>query len=297
MSEEDRTTRTGFVGLGVMGEPMAGHLLAAGYPLTVFNRTPAKAERLRGLGAHVAPDLPSLAAACDVVFTMLPTSEDVERIVIGDGGLMTSLRPGALVVDMSTISPITTRRVGETLGTRGIGMIDAPVSGGDVGAVQGTLSIMAGGTADDFERALPLFRCMGRTIVHMGPAGAGQLTKAANQIVVGLVMGGVAEAIVLAERGGVTAEKLLDVLQGGLAANQVIEVKRPKYLSGTFEPGGRAELHLKDLGIALSVAREVGVILPHTALLEQLFQAMKRKGWGVEDHAGILHVIEDLSGG
>lgn len=296
MNVSNGAVRIGFVGLGVMGEPMAGHLLAAGYSLTVYNRTPARAERLRTLGAIVAPDLPTLAAASDVVFTMLPSSADVERVVVGDDGLVQSLASGSLVVDMSTISPITTRLVGETLAAVNVGMLDAPVSGGDVGAIMGTLSIMVGGDALLFERALPLFRTMGRTIVHVGPAGAGQLTKAANQIVVGILLQAIAEAIVLAERGGVTREKLLDVLRGGLAGNQAMEVKREKYLTGTFEPGGRSELHLKDLGIALDVARELGVFLPHTAVLEQLFQAMKRKGWGAEDHAGILHVVEDLSG-
>lgn len=287
--------RIGFVGLGVMGDPMAGHILAAGYPLTVYNRTPAKTERLRKLGATAAVDLPSLAAESDVIFTMLPSSADVEMVAIGADGLLESLRPGSLIVDMSTISPIATRHIGETLAARDVGMLDAPVSGGDVGAIEGTLSIMVGGTLEHFHRALPLFRTMGGTIVHVGPAGSGQLTKAANQIVVGIMLAALAEAIVLAERGGVAAERLLDVLRGGLAANQCMEVKRQKYLTRTFDPGGRSELHLKDLGIALDVAREIGVVLPHTALLEQLFQAMKQKGWGAEDHAGILWVIEELS--
>lgn len=288
--------RVGFVGLGVMGAPMAANLLKGGHRLVVYNRTPSRGEELRRQGAEIASDLRELASRCDVVFTMLPTSADVERVTVGDGGLASGLRSGSLVIDMSTISPITTRQVGEALAGLGVGMLDAPVSGGDVGAIQGTLSIMAGGTERDFERARPLFDLLGRTVVHVGPAGAGQLTKAANQIVVGLVMGAVAEAMVLAERGGVEPEKLLDVLSEGLAGNQVMVVKREKYLTRVFEPGGRSELHLKDLGIALAVARELGVVLPHTALLEQLFQAMKRKGWGNEDHSAVLKVIEDLSG-
>jgi 2-hydroxy-3-oxopropionate reductase len=174
-------------------------------------------------------------------------------------------------------------------------MLDAPVSGGDVGAVQGTLSIMVGGRASDFERARPLFAAMGKKIVHMGAIGAGQVTKAANQIVVAGVIAVVAEALVLGSREGVAPEKILDVLGGGMAGNRVMEVKRDKFLSHQFTPGFRAELHHKDLGIALATAREAGVALPVTALLDQLFLAMKRKGWGGEDDSALLRVIEDLS--
>ena len=175
-------------------------------------------------------------------------------------------------------------------------MLDAPVSGGDVGAINGTLSIMVGGEEGDFQRALPLFQAMGKTIVHVGASGAGQVTKAANQVVVALTIAAVSEALILGAKGGVAPEKILDVLGGGLAGNKVMEVKREKFLTHDFTPGFRAELHHKDLGIALSAAREYGLVLPFTALADQLYQAMRRKGWGKEDHSALLRVIEDLSG-
>jgi 2-hydroxy-3-oxopropionate reductase len=299
MTERSATEKglaVGFVGLGLMGKPMARNLMRAGHQLTVFNRTPEKAADLAAEGAILARDLTEMGSGCEIVFTMLPSSAAVERTLTGVGGLIESLRAGSLVIDTSTISPLVTRRMNTALAERGVGLLDAPVSGGDVGAVQGTLSIMVGGSATDFERAGPLLAALGRTIVHMGESGAGQLTKAANQIVVGLMIGAVGEAIVLARRGGVEVEQVLDVLGGGLAANRVIEVKREKYLDRRFMPGGRAELHLKDLGIALEVARDLGVVLPHTALLAQLFQAMQRKGWGDLDHSGLIRVFEELSG-
>lgn len=296
MTDEGPTATVGFVGLGLMGMPMARNLMRAGHRLLVFNRTRAKADLLAEEGAISAPDIASIGARCEVIFTMLPTSSAVERTVIGAQGLVESIRPGSMVIDMSTISPMVTREMGKRLRERGVAMLDAPVSGGDVGAIQGTLSIMVGGETADVERARPYLDLLGKSVVHVGGSGAGQVTKAANQIVVGLIIAAVAEALVLATKGGVAPEKILDVLGGGLAANSVMEVKREKYLSRNFEPGGRSELHLKDLGIALSIARDVGLVLPHTALLEQLFQAMKRKGWGAEDHSALIRVIEDLSG-
>ncbi len=174
-------------------------------------------------------------------------------------------------------------------------MLDAPVSGGDVGAIEGTLSIMVGGSEDDFERAKPLFDVMGKTVTHVGPVGAGQVVKAANQIVVALTIEAVSEALVLGSRGGVSPEKILDVLGGGLAGNKVMEVKREKFLSHTFDPGFRSELHHKDLGIALAAGREYGVALPVTAIVDQMFLSMRQKGWGGEDHSALLRIIEDLS--
>jgi 2-hydroxy-3-oxopropionate reductase len=175
-------------------------------------------------------------------------------------------------------------------------MLDAPVSGGDVGAQQGTLSIMVGGSEEDFERARPLFEVMGGAVNHVGPTGAGQVVKAANQVVVALTIEAVSEALVLGSKGGVAPEKVLDVLGGGLAGNKVMEVKREKFLSHDFSPGFRSELHHKDLGIALAAAREYGISLPNTAAVDQMLQTMKRKGWGGEDHSALLRVIEDLSG-
>lgn len=287
--------RVGFIGLGIMGRPMARNLMQAGYDLVVYNRTPSKSAELAELGATAVGSAREVAERSDVVITMLADTPDVEQVVMGEGGVLEGVRSGALLVDMSTISPGVTRELSARLSECGAAMLDAPVSGGDVGAIQGTLSIMVGGEAAQFERAKPLFERMGRTVVHVGPIGAGQVTKAANQVVVALTIAAVSEALVLGARGGVAPEKILDVLSGGLAGNQVMHVKRQKFLDHVFEPGFRSELHHKDLGIALSAAREYGLALPLTAVVDQLFQVMKKKGWGGEDHSGLLRVYEDLS--
>jgi 2-hydroxy-3-oxopropionate reductase len=287
--------KVGFIGLGIMGKPMARNLMRAGYELTVHNRSPEKAEELGEEGAAVAASPREVAEKSAVVITMLPDSPDVERAVAGESGVLEGLAEGSLLVDMSTISPVVTEELAEKVKERGASMLDAPVSGGDVGAIEGTLSIMVGGEEEDFERARPLFEAMGKTVIHVGPSGAGQVAKAANQIVVALTIEAVSEALVLGSKGGVAPEKILDVLGGGLAANKVMEVKREKFLSHTFEPGFRSELHHKDLGIALSAGREYGVALPVTALVDQMLLSMQRKGWGGEDHSALLRVIEDLS--
>jgi 2-hydroxy-3-oxopropionate reductase len=288
--------RIGFVGLGIMGGPMARNLMRAGRELVLHNRTRRKAEELAAEGeAEVADSPAEVARECRVTVTMLPGPPEVEEVVAGEGGLLESAREGSLIVDMSTSSPLLARKLARLARERGVGVLDAPVSGGDVGAIEGTLSIMVGAEEADFERAKPLFEAMGTTITHVGPVGAGQVTKAANQIVVALTIEAVSEALVLGSRGGVSPEKILEVLSGGLAANKVMEVKREKFLSHTFEPGFRSELHHKDLGIALAAGREYGVVLPVTAIVDQMLLSMRRKGWGGEDHSALLRVIEDLS--
>lgn len=286
----------GFIGLGIMGRPMAKNLMEAGYDLVVHNRSPEKAEELAGEGATAADSPREVAEGCDVVITMLPDSPQVEEVLAGEGGVFEGVREGALIVDMSTISPVVTESLAARARERGASLLDAPVSGGDVGAIDGTLSIMVGGEEADFERAKPLFEVMGKTVTHVGPTGAGQVTKAANQIVVALTIEAVSEALVLGSAGGVPPEKILDVLGGGLAGNKVMEIKREKFLSHAFDPGFRSELHHKDLGIALSAGREYGVALPVTAIVDQMLLTMKRKGWGGEDHSALLKIIEDLSG-
>ena len=287
--------KVGFVGLGIMGTAMARNLLRAGHELTVHNRTRAKAEQLAKDRAEIS-DIPrEVAEKSDVVITMLPGPPEVEEVVSGKDGLLEGAREGSLIVDMSTSSPILARELSDTAGVRGVGMLDAPVSGGDVGALEGTLSIMVGGEEEDFERARPLFEVMGKTVTHVGGTGAGQVVKAANQIVVALTIEAVSEALVLGSAGGVAPEKILDVLGGGLAGNKVMEVKREKFLSHTFDPGFRSELHHKDLGIALAAGREYGVSLPVTAVVDQMLLTMKRKGWGAEDHSALLKMVEDLS--
>jgi 2-hydroxy-3-oxopropionate reductase len=286
----------GFIGLGIMGKPMAKNLMEAGYDLVVHNRSPEKAEELAGEGATAAGSPREVAEGCDVVITMLPDSPQVEEVLSGEGGVFEGVREGALIVDMSTISPVVTESLAKGAKEKGASLLDAPVSGGDVGAIEGTLSIMVGGSEEDFERAKPLFDVMGKTVTHVGPTGAGQVTKAANQIVVALTIEAVSEALVLGSKGGVSPEKILDVLGGGLAGNKVMEVKREKFLSHTFDPGFRSELHHKDLGIALAAGREYGVALPVTAVVDQMLLTMRRKGWGGEDHSALLRIIEDQSG-
>jgi 2-hydroxy-3-oxopropionate reductase len=287
--------KVGFIGLGIMGRPMARNLMKAGHELIVHTRTAEKQAELVQEGARGAGSPKEVAEQADFVITMLPDSPDVDRVVTGANGVLEGIRRGALVIDMSTISPSVTRQIAARLEEKGGSMLDAPVSGGDVGAIQGTLSIMVGGKASDFDRALPLFEAMGKKIVHMGDIGAGQITKAANQIVVAGVIAAVAEGLVLGSKGGVSPAKIIDVLSGGMAGNRVMEVKRDKFLTHKFTPGFRADLHHKDLGIALAAGREMGVVLPLTAMLDQFYIAMNRKGWGGEDDSAMMRLIEDLS--
>jgi 2-hydroxy-3-oxopropionate reductase len=288
--------RIGFVGLGIMGKPMARNLMQAGHELVLHNRARRKAEELAAEGGAEVADSPTeVARKSDITITMLPGPPEVEEVVTGEGGLLENAREGSLVVDMSTSSPVLARKLARLARERGIGVLDAPVSGGDVGAIEGTLSIMAGGEEEDFERAKPLFEAMGKTVTYVGPAGAGQVTKAANQVVVALTIEAVSEALVLGSAGGVDPEKILEVLSGGLAGNKVMEVKRENFLSHGFEPGGKVEFHRKDLGIALAAGKEYGVVLPVTTVVCRMFESLvarKRGGW---DHSALLTFIEDLS--
>jgi 2-hydroxy-3-oxopropionate reductase len=286
----------GFIGLGIMGRPMAKNLMDAGYELVVHNRSPEKAEELAEEGDATATGSPrEVAEACDVVITMLPDSPDVEAVVAGEGGVLEGIRDGALLVDMSTISPVVTEELSEKVREKGASMLDAPVSGGDVGAIEGALSIMVGGSEEDFERARPLFDVMGKVATHVGPIGAGQVVKACNQIVVALTIEAVSEALVLGSKGGVAPEKLVEALSGGLAGSAVMEAKKEKFFSHDFEPGFRIELHHKDLGIALAAGREYGVALPVTAIVDQMLEASKAKGRGDRDHSALLILLEEAA--
>ena len=267
----------GFIGLGIMGRPMAENLMEAGYELVVHNRSPEKAEELAKEGNATAAGSPrEVAQACDVVITMLPDSPDVEAVV-------------------STISPVVTEELSEKVREKGASMLDAPVSGGDVGAIEGALSIMVGGTEEDFERARPLFDVMGKVATHVGPTGAGQVVKACNQIVVALNIEAVSEALVLGSKAGVAPEKLVEALSGGLAGSAVMEGKKEKFFSHDFEPGFRIELHHKDLGIALAAGREYGVALPVTAIVDQMLEASRAKGRGDRDHSALLTLLEEAA--
>jgi 2-hydroxy-3-oxopropionate reductase len=284
----------GFIGLGIMGKPMAENLIEAGYDLVAYNRTREKAEELDGTTVSDTPR--EVAEQSDVIVTMLPDSPQVEEVLAGEDGVLEGVEDGDLIVDMSTISPVVTEELFEKAKERGASMLDAPVSGGDVGAIEGALSIMVGGSEEDFERALPLFEVMGGTVTHVGPVGTGQVVKAANQIVVALTIEAVSEALVLGSKGGVAPDKILDVLGGGLAGNKVMEVKREKMLEHSFDPGFRVELHHKDLGIALAAGREYGVTLPVTAIVDQMLETLKMRGRGDQDHSALLTLIEESSG-
>src|ERR671915_2067196 len=279
-----------------MGAYMAGNLLEAGHQLVVHNRTRTKAEQLAQHGARVADSPREVAEASDVVITMLPGPPEVEEVVAGEDGLLEGATRGSLIIDMSTSSPLLARQLAHAVRERGVGMLDAPVSGGDVGARDGTLSIMVGGEEDDFERARSLFEVMGETVVHVGGAGAGQVVKACNQIVVAHVIEAVAEALVLASKAGVAPDRVVEVLSGGLASNKVLEVKGEKFLSHEFAPGGKVEYHRKDLRIALAAGREYGGTRPVAALGEQMFGVLEAKGRGGWDHSALLTLLEERSG-
>ena len=283
--------RVGFIGLGIMGRPMAHHLLQAGFPLIVHSRSPGPVQALAAAGAEAARSSAEVAAASTIVITMLPDTPDVDEVVLGADGVAAGANPGTLVIDMSTIDPGATRRIASELGDRGLAMLDAPVSGGEKGAVDATLSIMVGGNPPDVVRAMPLFECMGRTIVHVGSAGAGQVCKACNQLVVAATIEAVAEAIALAERSGVDAGKVRKALLGGFAASKILEVHGQRMLVRTFEPGFRARLHAKDARIILRAASDVGLEVPGFVPVAQQLDDLVQTGNGELDHSGLFTLL------
>ncbi|MEV0596112.1 2-hydroxy-3-oxopropionate reductase [Nonomuraea cavernae] len=282
----------GFVGLGIMGTPMAANLLKAGHAVTGFDLSGERIEHLLARGGTGARSVAEAVADADLVITMLPDSPQVGEVV---PEILEHARPGLLYLDMSTIRPQTSRWVAEQAAPRGVRALDAPVSGGERGAVDGTLSIMVGGAAEDFEAARPVLGTLGTTVVHVGPPGAGQTVKAANQLVVGGIYGLVAEAIVLLEASGVDPGAGLDVLAGGLAGSRILDLKRHSMIRREFAPGFRVDLHHKDMGIAVAAAREAGVSLPLTGQVAQLVAAARAQGHGSLDHSALLKVIERLN--
>jgi 2-hydroxy-3-oxopropionate reductase len=294
MTSEQRPT-IGFIGLGIMGRPMVRNLLRAGYAVTVRDVVPGPVEELVAEGATSAATAREVAASTDVLITMLPDSPDVQAVYLGPDGALESARPGWLAIDMSSISPVVARQVAALVAEAGADMLDAPVSGGDKGAIAGTLSIMVGGSEAAFERAKPIFEAMGKTIVLVGPSGAGQVAKVCNQVVVAVVIEAVSEALVLGAKAGVDPTRIAEVLQGGLASTKVLDMRRANMLGGTFDPGFRIRLHLKDLKNALELAREAGVVLPATVEVEQLMQRARIAGRGEYDHSGLITVLEDLA--
>ncbi len=286
----------GFIGLGIMGRPMAKNLLKAGHALVVHNRSQGAVQELTGLGAKAAGSPEAVAREAEVVILMLPNSPDVELVALGPRGLLAGARPGQTVVDMSTISPIVSRKVGAALAEKGVRMLDAPVSGGEKGAIEATLSIMVGGERAVFDEMLPLFQAMGKTITYLGPLGAGGFTKLANQIIVAINLTALGEALVLAAKAGLDIELTLRALGGGLAGSRCLEQKTPNYLAHEFRPGFKIDLHYKDLGLIMESARALGVPLPTTAVVQELFSGVRARGGGGLDHSGIITLMEQLAG-
>jgi 2-hydroxy-3-oxopropionate reductase len=284
----------GFIGLGIMGAPMSGHLMKAGHKVIAYDVVPAAIERVVGMGATAGASPQAVAAQSDVVISMVPDSPDVEKVYLAEDGVLAGAKPGTLLLDMSTISPVTAQKVAEEAAKKGCPMLDAPVSGGEVGAKEATLSIMVGGDPQVFEQAVPILEVMGKP-TYCGASGAGQTVKACNQIQVAMNFIGMAEALVLGAKAGVDPEIIIKVLSAGYAQTRVMDVRGPRIIKGDYEPGFRASFHYKDLNIIREAARAFGASLPASALAHELFSAMMANGWGNLDHSAVVKVIEKLS--
>jgi 2-hydroxy-3-oxopropionate reductase len=285
----------GFIGLGIMGKPMARNLLKAGYPLVVHNRSRGAVDELSKEGAQPAARSQEVASRSEVVITMLPDSPDVELVYAGENGVFAGTKPGTLLIDMSSISPVVARKLAAEAERRGVDMLDAPVSGGEAGAIGATLSIMIGGKAAAVERAMPIFQVLGKNIVHVGDVGAGQVTKAANQMVVGTTIAIVSEALVLAAKAGVDPAKVRQALLGGFAQSKILDAHGQKMLERNFKPGFRIRLHEKDMKIALATGLEYGVPLMVSSTVAQMMTAMRSMGNGDLDHSGLVRLVEELA--
>lgn len=296
MSYTPGSTCIAFIGLGIMGAPMARNLLKAGYDVTAYNRNSAKAEAFAEDGGKAAGSIADAVSGADVVITMVPASPQVEEVVLHEGGVLDHLKPGGLVIDMSSITPQTSVDVAEAAAAKGVKALDAPVSGGEAGAVEGALSIMVGGDEETFEAARPVFEALGRTIVRCGPHGSGQTVKAANQLIVAINIEAVAEAVVFLQKSGVDLSAALDVLAGGLAGSTVLARKRDSILAGDYRPGFKTDLHHKDMGIVTDAARDVGAAVPAGALVAQLVAALRQQGDGDLDHSALVRGVKRLSG-
>ncbi len=288
--------KLGFVGTGIMGKPMVKNLLKAGYPVLCYDVVPEPLKELAAAGASVAASGKEVAEKSEIVITMLPNSPHVEQAVLGPNGILDGSRAGLLLLDMSTISPIVSQAVAAEVTKRGVKMLDAPVSGGEKGAIDGTLSIMVGGERAVFDRVLPIFQAMGKTITYIGPIGSGGFVKLANQIIVAINLTAIAEALVLGAKAGIDLELMINALSGGLAGSKCLEQKRNNYLQHSFQPGFKIDLHYKDLGLIMEAGRSLGVPLPTTALVQELFSALRIKGRGQLDHSGVITLLEELAG-
>jgi 2-hydroxy-3-oxopropionate reductase len=286
----------GYIGLGLMGKSIARNILKAGFPLVVHNRSRGVVAELVAEGAAEAFSPAEVARRVDVVFTNLPDSPDVKKAALGESGIIEAARPGLIFVDNSTIMPAAAREIAEKLGEKGVLCLDAPVSGGDIGARQGTLSIMVGGPAEALERVLPVFQAMGKSITHVGESGAGQIAKAANQIMVAAQMVAMGELLIFAKKAGADPIKVIEAIRGGAAQCWTLDVKPPRLFDGNRSPGFKAHMQAKDLGIVIETARQYGVPLPSAAVDAQLFNAMLQMGMADQDNSAVIAVIEALAG-
>lgn len=287
--------KIGFIGIGIMGAPMAGHLLDAGYEVfTAVNRTPPSDE-LTGKGIQVLDSRKAVAEAADIIITIVPDTPQVEEVLFGEDGVAEGLSDGKLVIDMSSISPIETKEFAEKIKGLGCGYLDAPVSGGEVGAKAASLTIMVGGSQEDFDRATPVFEKMGQNVTLVGGTGVGQTTKVANQIIVALTIEAIGEAMVFATKAGADPEKVRSALMGGLASSKILEIHGERMYKRTFDPGFRIELHQKDLNLALQGAKSLGVALPNTATTQELFNTCVANGGAEWDHSAIVRALEIMS--
>jgi 2-hydroxy-3-oxopropionate reductase len=288
--------KTGFIGLGIMGKPMAKNLVRAGYDLVVYDIVREAVAELEKEGARGTESIGEVAQNCDVIVTMLPNSPHVKEVVLGAGGVLENAKAGTIIVDMSSISPIVSKEVGKECAKKGVILIDAPVSGGEPKAVDGTLAIMAGGDEKAFNQVKDMLLVMGASAVLVGELGSGNTTKLANQIIVALNIAAMGEAMVLATKSGVDPEKVFNAIRGGLAGSTVLDAKMPLLLAGNFKPGFRIELHIKDLQNALDAAHTVGSPIPLTAEVMEMMQALKVSGHEKDDHGGLVQYFEQLAG-
>ena len=287
--------KIGFIGLGIMGKPMAMNLLKAGHSLTVYDIVPEKIKDLVAAGAKAGASSKDVAKQSEIVITMLPNSPHVKEAVLGAGGVLEGAKSGTILIDMSSIAPLASKEIAQKVRQKGVVMLDAPVSGGEPKAIDGTLAIMVGGPQETFDQVKDILGVMGASVTHVGEIGSGNMTKLANQIIVALNIAAMSEAMVLAAKAGVDPEKVFEAIRGGLAGSAVLNAKMPLVLKGNFKPGFRIELHIKDLANALDTAHEVGVPLPLSSGVMEVMQALKADGKGADDHGGIIQFYEKLA--
>lgn len=287
--------KVGFIGLGIMGKPMSLNLLKAGYPLVVIDRNTVVSEELEAAGAVVAGSPREVAEQVEVVITMLPNSPHVKEVVLGENGVIEGAKPGTVVIDMSSIAPLVSREIAAALEEQGVFFLDAPVSGGEPKAIDGTLSVMVGGDRKLFDAHYDLLKAMAGSVVHTGDVGAGNITKLANQVIVALNIAALSEALVLANKAGVEPELVFEAIRGGLAGSTVMEAKAPLILDRKFDPGFRIDLHIKDLTNALETSHGIGVPLPLTASVLEMMHALKVDGLGTADHGALVRYYEKLA--